>query len=294
MLINDILDLSRIEAGKMRLEFAPLEVKRLLDDVRHIFDLRAQEQGVELRVNVDASVPRAMVLDEARLRQVLFNLVGNAIKFTHEGRVDVYASARPQPRQPGEPQRHELIVTVNDTGIGIARDQQERIFDAFEQQEGESNRKYGGTGLGLAISRKLARMMGGELSVRSAPGQGSTFTVRLPGVEATLPEADTEQAPARPEPKLAEQLDRQERGWLRHQLSRDFGDEWRQVRESGDPEQMREFAERVRDWGVRYRSERVAQYGRKLLEDVETFNLDAINQSLEAFPRLLGESAGTH
>ncbi|MDX1633190.1 MAG: transporter substrate-binding domain-containing protein [Marinobacter sp.] len=290
MLINDILDLSRIEAGKMRLEFAPLEVKRLLDDVRHIFDLRAREQGIELRVTVDASVPRAMVLDEARLRQVLFNLVGNAIKFTHEGRVDVYAAARAQPRQPGEAQRHELIVTVNDTGIGIPRDQQERIFDAFEQQEGQSNRKYGGTGLGLAISRKLARMMGGELSVRSAPGQGSTFTVRLPGVEATLPETDTEQAPAPAEPKLADELDRQERGWLRHQLSRDFGDEWRQVRESGDPEQMREFAERVRDWGLRYRSDRVALYGRKLLEDVETFNLDAINQSLEAFPRLLGET----
>ncbi|MEX0605100.1 MAG: transporter substrate-binding domain-containing protein [Marinobacter sp.] len=289
MLINDILDLSRIEAGKMRLEFAPLAVKRLLDDVRHIFDLRAREQGIDLVVTVAADMPPAMVLDETRIRQVLFNLVGNAIKFTHEGRVEVMAKARAEQPQPGEGIRYELMIIVADTGIGIAVDQQERIFDAFEQQEGQSSRKYGGTGLGLAISRKLASMMGGELTVVSESGKGSTFTLRLPGVKATKAIAGPDAEPDMAERPMIETLDMQERGWLHDQLSRDFGDEWKAVRESGDPEQMRDFANRLVQWGQRYRSVLVTQYGEKLLSDVDAFNLDAVNRALEAFPGLLGQ-----
>lgn len=290
MLINDILDLSRIEAGKMRLEFAPLAVQRLLDDVRHIFDLRAREQGIDLVVTVAPDMPPAMVLDETRLRQVLFNLVGNAIKFTHEGRVEVTAKVRPEQAQPGEGTRYELMITVTDTGIGIAADQQEHIFDAFEQQEGQSSRKYGGTGLGLAISRKLAGMMGGELTVVSEPGKGSTFTLRLPGVKATKAVAGSDAEPAIAERPMIETLNMQERGWLHDQRSRDFGDEWKVVRESGDPEQMRDFANRLVQWGQRYRSQLVSQYGEKLLADVDAFNLDAVNRALEVFPLLLGQA----
>lgn len=290
MLINDILDLSRIEAGKMRLEFAPLEVQRLLDDVRHIFDLRAREQGISLEVEVDPDMPAAMVLDETRIRQVLFNLVGNAIKFTHEGKVTVVARARRCHQQPGEAPRCELVITVSDTGIGIAQSQREHIFEAFEQQEGQSSRKYGGTGLGLAISRKLARMMGGELSVESEPDVGSTFTLVIPNVQtATLAPARSHRQESREQVlTLTETLNRQEQGWLRHQLCRDFEDDWNSVRESGDPEQMRAFAERLLSWGKRFRSPVVTQYGETLLADVEAFNLDAINEALEAFPRLLG------
>lgn len=290
MLINDILDLSRIEAGKMRLEFAPLAVKRLLDDVRHIFDLRAREQGIDLVVTVAPDMPPAMVLDETRLRQVLFNLVGNAIKFTHNGRVEVTANVRPEQAQPGEGTRYELMITVTDTGIGIAADQLERIFDAFEQQEGQSSRKYGGTGLGLAISRKLAGMMGGELTVVSEPGKGSTFTLRLPGVKATKVIAGSDAEPDSAERPMIETLNMQERGWLQDQLCRDFGDEWKVVRESGDPEQMRDFANRLVQWGQRYRSQLVSQYGEKLLSDVDAFNLDAVNRALEVFPLLLGQA----
>ncbi|WP_375193435.1 ATP-binding protein [Marinobacter sp.] len=295
MLINDILDLSRIEAGKMRLDYSAVSVRRLLDDVRHIFDLRAREQGITLEVSVDSGMPAAMMLDETRLRQVLFNLVGNAIKFTHDGGVTVRATARPlKPRKTEadpesvERQYYKLVVTVSDTGIGIPQDQVERIFDAFEQQEGQNTRRYGGTGLGLAISRKLARMMGGELDVESEPGAGSVFTVTLPRVEATVEQAEDEGAPKESDRLLAQTLSMQERGWLREQLAADFGDEWQTVRESGDPEQMKDFARRLLAWGHRFRSRSVTRYGEKLLADVEAFNLDAVNSALEAFPKLLG------
>jgi len=292
MLINDILDLSRIEAGKMRLDFGPVSVRRLLSDVRHIFDLRATEQGITLEVSVVSGMPDAMMLDETRLRQVLFNLVGNAIKFTHEGGVTVRAKAT-KLEQSGaekpETRYYRLLVTVTDTGVGIAPDQQERIFDAFEQQEGQSSRRYGGTGLGLAISRKLVEMMGGKLTVESEANQGSTFTVTLPRVEATVEQVEEDGSPKESERLLAQTMSLQERGWLREKLAQDFGDEWQDVRESGDPEQMKDFALRVIEWGRRYRSSSATRYGEKLLADVEAFNLDAVNTALELFPRLLGE-----
>ncbi|EMP54131.1 extracellular solute-binding protein, family 3 [Marinobacter santoriniensis NKSG1] len=291
MLINDILDLSRIEAGKMRLDYSAVSVRRLLGDVRHIFDLRAREQGITLEVSVDSGMPAAMMLDETRLRQVLFNLVGNAIKFTHDGGVTVRATATPlNPEETSaERQYCRLTVTVQDSGIGIAPDQQDRIFDAFEQQEGQNTRRYGGTGLGLAISRKLARMMGGELSVESEEGVGSVFTVILPEVEVAVELAgDEDGEPKEEERLLAQTLSMQERGWLREQLARDFGDEWQTVRESGDPEQMKDFARRLIAWGQRHRSPSVTRYAEKLLADVDAFNLDAVNAALESFPKLLG------
>ncbi|PAV25426.1 histidine kinase [Tamilnaduibacter salinus] len=195
-LINDILDLSRIEAGKMKLEFGPLDLQRLLEDVRRIFDMRARAKGLNLTVSVEEGMPAAMVLDETRVRQVLFNLVGNAIKFTASGEVGVTARTE-QPANGNESDGCRLVIDVRDTGIGIPDDQQNRIFDAFEQQEGQSNRQYGGTGLGLAISRKLARMMGGELSVESTPGEGACFRLTLHDVETSSagPDSQLDDAP---------------------------------------------------------------------------------------------------
>lgn len=194
-LINDILDLSRVEAGKMRLEYQPMDLMRLLDDVRRMFAARAEERGLELRVRLEGEMPPTMVLDETRLRQVLFNLVGNAIKFTEAGSVEILARAEEAVDSQGQ-SSFTLNIAVRDTGIGIPISQQSRIFEAFEQQEGQSNRKYGGTGLGLAISRKLVEMMGGELSLESLPGQGSCFTVRIDQVDVASTEGDNDDSAA--------------------------------------------------------------------------------------------------
>lgn len=176
-IINDILDLSRIESGKMKMEYGPVSPQRLLRDVEQIFSARAAQKKLEFRISIAEDLPPALVLDEVRLRQVLFNLVGNAIKFTHEGHIAL--SARTMPPRQNAPDRVDLILSVEDTGIGIPKDQQARIFNAFEQQEGQSNRIYGGTGLGLAISKKLVEMMNGEIRLRSEPGKGSRFDVHL-------------------------------------------------------------------------------------------------------------------
>ncbi|AZZ89910.1 transporter substrate-binding domain-containing protein [Hahella sp. KA22] len=175
-IINDILDLSKVESGKLRIEYAPLDPHRLLQDVAQIFSARISQKKLDLRIVLDDQLPHSLVLDEVRLRQVIFNLVGNAIKFTHEGYISLSAKAS---SIPGDDDHIELEIAVEDSGIGIAQDQQARIFNAFEQHEGQSNRQYGGTGLGLAISKKLVEMMNGEIGLKSELGKGSRFEIRL-------------------------------------------------------------------------------------------------------------------
>jgi PAS domain S-box-containing protein len=173
-LIEEILDFSKIEAGKLDLDPRPFALEQLLESIVELLAPRAQEKAIEIASFVDERLSRWVVGDAARLRQILLNLAGNAIKFTARGGVTIIA-------QPGAT-TNEIAIEVRDTGIGIAAEAQERIFDEFEQAEGGSARKFGGTGLGLAISRRIAVHMGGSLVVSSVPGQGSAFllTVVLP------------------------------------------------------------------------------------------------------------------
>jgi two-component system sensor histidine kinase EvgS len=178
-IINDILDLSKIESGKLRIEYAPVNPHRLLQDIIQMFSARIAQQHLELRTHIAADMPEALILDEVRLRQVVFNLMGNAIKFTPQGYIQISAYTAPMVNDPGYV---ELVIVVEDSGIGIEASQQSRIFNAFEQHEGQSNRQYGGTGLGLAISKKLVEVMNGEIGLQSEVGQGTRFEVRLHNV----------------------------------------------------------------------------------------------------------------
>ncbi|OGH00374.1 MAG: hypothetical protein A2600_10435 [Candidatus Lambdaproteobacteria bacterium RIFOXYD1_FULL_56_27] len=179
-LINDILDLSKIEAGQFNLEPSPVSLGQLLSEVGAIFTLSLEDKGLKLVQTIDPSLPPLLLLDEIRLRQVFLNLIGNAIKFTDQGEVRV--SVCPCETTGGGAETVDLLIRVQDTGVGVAEEAKQRIFEAFAQQEGQDSRKYGGTGLGLAISQKLVRLMGGRLELESQVGQGSTFTVCLPGV----------------------------------------------------------------------------------------------------------------
>jgi two-component system sensor histidine kinase/response regulator len=171
-IINDILDFSKIEAGKLELESVPFDVRTTIEDVVALFAERAHEKGLELACLIDPGLPAAVRGDPGRLRQVLTNLVSNAIKFTDAGEVAIRVSGIDE----GADQLR-LRVEITDTGIGIAPEQQARLFQSFSQGDSSTTRRYGGTGLGLAISKRLAEMMSGEIAVVSEPGGGSTFTV---------------------------------------------------------------------------------------------------------------------
>ncbi len=171
-IINDILDISKIEAGKMAVEQLQVDPQQLLLDVESLMSVKAKAKNVELRMVQDGPLPALISTDPIRLRQILVNLLGNAIKFTELGSVTVRASFEPKPAP-------RLFIRVVDTGIGMSPEQVSRVFNAFEQADASTTRRFGGTGLGLRISRNLAHMLGGEIHVESTPGVGSCFTLSL-------------------------------------------------------------------------------------------------------------------
>ncbi|HWU89765.1 MAG TPA: HAMP domain-containing protein [Kofleriaceae bacterium] len=172
-LINEILDLAKIESGTMAVEIGPVRFGNLRDYVDQTFRQVADEKGLQFTIELDADLPVSIDTDDMRLRQVLRNLLSNALKFTEKGRVSLRIY-RPAPEV--------VAFAVSDTGIGIPKDKHRLIFEAFQQADGSTSRKYGGTGLGLAISREIAGLLGGDLRVESAPGKGSTFTLYVPTV----------------------------------------------------------------------------------------------------------------
>jgi len=190
-ILNDILDISKLESGRLELSPQNLNLHRLLSDVRNLMSITAEAKGLPLSVTVAPGVPVWVVADGMRLKQVLFNLMSNAVKFTERGQVSLYVdtapviatdagSGQPPDRAPAQPAATLVRMSVSDSGIGIDQATLARLFQRFAQADASTARRYGGTGLGLEISRNLAHMMGGDIDVSSMPGQGSTFTVTVP------------------------------------------------------------------------------------------------------------------
>lgn len=186
-LINGILDFAKIESGDFKIENQPFELPKLFEQVVNIMAIKAREKKLEFSIDYSQLEKEKHLGDELRFRQILINLVGNAIKFTEAG--SVHLSARHENSQ--------LVVEVSDTGIGISEEYQAKIFNKFDQADGSITRKFGGTGLGLAISQQLAGLMGGNISVSSEPGKGSTFSLRLPALEVDM-DAENTVTPAVP------------------------------------------------------------------------------------------------
>ena len=183
MLINDILDLSKIESGTVAVDVGELRLADLYSYVERTFRHVAELRGLQFAVDLDPGLPKVMLTDSKRLQQVIKNLLSNAFKFTRHGRVALTIRPADVSVAEGESQGRAdsmLAFAVSDTGIGIPTDKQQIIFEAFQQADGSTSRKYGGTGLGLAISREIARLLGGEIHLVSSPGRGSAFTLYLP------------------------------------------------------------------------------------------------------------------
>jgi signal transduction histidine kinase/CheY-like chemotaxis protein len=180
-IINDILDFSKIESGHLELEAMPFAPRAVAAEVTQLLTGRASAKGIMLACEVDPATPTALIGDPLRLRQILINLTGNAVKFTDRGEVRLRLWTQPGAGD----EQIELLLQVSDTGIGISPEALPKVFEAFSQADNSTTRRYGGTGLGLSITRQLVEAMGGDISVASIPAQGSTFTARLPFDVAT-------------------------------------------------------------------------------------------------------------
>jgi CheY-like chemotaxis protein len=180
-LVNDVLDFSKLEAGRMRVEHVRFDLHDAIHDAAEVFSAQAEAKNIELLSHCTADLPQSTVGDAARLRQILHNLVGNAVKFTETGEVRVFAA--PERGPDGSPW---VRVSVRDTGIGMTGAQVAGLFEAFSQADLSTTRRFGGSGLGLAIARELAELLGGRIEVQSLPGQGSTFMLLMPLVDSVL------------------------------------------------------------------------------------------------------------
>jgi PAS domain S-box-containing protein len=287
-LINDLLDLSRIEAGKIDIQTTPVSLTTLLNEIHHLFRVKLAHKQLDFSIHRDDQMPDFLMLDEMRLRQVLTNLVANAVKFTEHGRIRLSAAIRDS----AAGDTVDLVIQVQDTGIGIAGDKLQLIFESFEQEHTDITRKYGGTGLGLTISRQLVALMKGRIEVDSRPGSGSTFTIVLPGVvisrnerqkQKTAMAKDPDESRTEDPPALSESL-------VQEAVSRHPG-LLALLRETIEPllpgaqegvimSDARTIADHLIALGRRFDLPGFTQFGQTLAEDAHAFDLEKIAPSL--------------
>ncbi len=186
LLINDILDLSKIEAGKIEIQYSTVSIKTILDEIEQIFSLQASRKNIQFQIHIKDKMPPIIFLDETRIRQILLNIVGNAVKFTEKGfiRISVETFAKTTDKK-----LLDITISVEDTGIGISKADIDTIFDSFKQQSDQNAVRYGGTGLGLSICKRLIEMMNGQITAESTIGKGSIFKITLKDVMAKVGEA---------------------------------------------------------------------------------------------------------
>lgn len=177
-IISDILDISKIEAGKLEIQYEEVSLTLILKDIEKIFLQKLKDKELDLKIDFDSSIPSHIFIDDIRLRQILLNILGNAIKFTNKGSIKINLHSSNFKNN-----RFDLQIDIEDTGIGIPKEQQSKIFESFVQKDGQSNRQYGGTGLGLSICLKLIKMMNGNIKVKSEEKIGSTFSIVLNNLE---------------------------------------------------------------------------------------------------------------
>jgi len=295
MLINDLLDLSRIEAGKMNIRYFNFNLENLACEIRNIFQLKAEQKGIDYITNLGKNLPDEIVFDETRLRQILINLVGNAIKFTNEGfvRLDIKAKKSSQDKKI----RMELIIT--DTGIGIPESSYDSIFDSFRQESNLDSRKYKGTGLGLAITKRLVEAMNGRISVKSEVGKGSVFTVVFSGVEYftnnnVKKESEHLTAPTGEsndnivdDKSQNEILTADKYLKLSERMNVRLYKQWNHFHVKKPLKEVKAFAQELIKLGIENEIGFIKDYGEELYLTIENFDIEEMQIKLKEFPDLL-------
>ncbi len=288
-LINDLLDLSQLESGRMPSQPEPLSLEELCQDLLTLFRPRTREKGIELRLTISSELPEFVIIDPIRTRQILLNLLGNAVKFTHEGCVCLSLD---------RVKHHEtdtLRFCVKDTGIGILPSSLEQIFEPFTQQEGQLVREYGGTGLGLSITRRLVHMMEGDITVNSEHGKGSTFCVFLPlkqaphASELELPEI-TLQGGSAFEERLRLELPTAQL----LSLEKTFEADYLTTLESYSFDRTSAFARRLRVWAMTYNYEELLIFSERLAHAAERFDIEQMTSLLREYAHWMEKMKASH
>lgn len=300
-LITDLLDLSRIEAGKVTIQTTAVSLPLLFQEIYHLFKIKLARKHLAFSIHVDDHLPDFLLLDDMRLRQVLTNLVDNAVKFTKKGQIRLSAKILNSPSK----DTVDLTIQVEDTGIGIAGAKQALIFESFEQEHTDITRDYGGTGLGLTITRQLVVLMKGHIEVDSQPGSGSTFTIFLPGVvisreerqkpktpEASGPGAARSAAlPMLTESEFRQALDRYP--GLQHQILANIGPLLPGAQEGVIMSDALAVADHFIALGRRFDLPAFTQFGQTLSEDVHAFDLEKVAPALARVSILLKQGTET-
>lgn len=296
-LINDILDLSKIEAGKLELQQGYVDIRRLFDDIKEIFSLKIENKNIKINMDIDSKIPKTVLMDEVRIRQILFNLVGNAVKFTEEGSINVSAKVSSINEKDN---LISLTFKVQDTGIGIPEDQQSSIFNPFKQKDGQNNKKYGGTGLGLSISKRLIDIMNGSLSLISKVNKGSTFIVDIPNISIG---------------NLCDKINNSETSNFQGEInSKDSNSNKKEVKiknlELLNPEMLekmiklkdglwlscinknrvndiKKFSSLILEIGLEYNHKNTIEYGKLLQSHINSFDLKNTKELLKQYPSIL-------
>jgi PAS domain S-box-containing protein len=310
MLINDLLDLSKIEAGKMTLHFSFFDIRRMLDEIRNVFSLRVTIKGIDYVEQLHKDFPAEIKFDEIRLRQILINLVGNAVKFTHQGEIRIKIKAY-RKRDKSGINRMKLEIKVIDTGIGIPNDSFRLIFESFRQHSQLNSRKYGGTGLGLAITKRLVEAMNGTIELESTLGSGSTFTVVFPDIEytenpvrfdadflyknpllkinssETVDKKDGQITNKRKSALRTKIINEVEYQVLMQRFNDDLAEQWKLFESKQPLKEIQVFAQEIIALGKTFKLGIVLDYGEQLLSTIENFDIEEMRLKLDYFPDLL-------
>lgn len=292
-LINDILDLSKIESGRLKIMCRPMDLKDMIKEVYQLFLYKSREKNIDLALKLGNRFPDKIFMDEERIRQILMNLIGNAIKFTEKGYVTISLNCSPSMSQG----KMDIMVEVEDTGIGIPEKVQSVIFDSFRQREGQTNRKYGGTGLGLALTKRLVEMLNGEVSVTSQLGKGSVFRAMFKDVQV----ADNDQATdplSTPEIKPVSPSSTDDRlpGEVRirlpeliKELNETLMPKWVELEELFFIDDVERFSADLDAIASKYPYPPLTSYNRDLVKHVSNNNIDGIESLLSRFPDLVDQ-----
>jgi len=298
-LINDILDISKIEAGKMLISINPSNPYRLIEDIINIFSLKLKEKGLKFELSIDEDIPKNILIDEVRVRQILLNLMSNAVKFTNKGEIKFRVELISMDT---DLNTIDILVSVKDTGIGIKADQIDKIFNSFEQQDGQDNKEYGGTGLGLSISTKLASMMNGHLSVESTHGEGAEFTLILRDISILLEDMQDNIKLNKKKIKIKQILPNQEKHIKKIELSKKTKDNieliantlnteinsmYLKVKKSNNISELKLFATMILKLSFEYKITHLEEYAEKIIVAADIFDILGIKKLLDEWDSMI-------